>query len=50
MDYLNYMNDSPGFKMIKDPVKFIQKTISKDSDTHVKPFLLYSYDKKTTLL
>ena len=46
MDYLNYMNDSPGFKMIKDPVKFIQKTISKDSDTHVKPFLLYSYDKK----
>lgn len=46
MDYLNYINDSPGFKMIKDPIKFIQKTISKDNDTHVKPFLLYSYDKK----
>lgn len=46
MDYLNYMNDSPGFKMIKDPIKFIQKTLSKDTDTHVKPFLLYSYNKK----
>lgn len=46
MDYLNYMNDSPGFKTIKDPIKFVHNTFMKDSDNHVKPFLLYPYEKK----
>lgn len=46
LDYLSYMNDSPGFKSVKNPLNFIDKVFTEGSDAPIEPFLFYSYDEK----
>lgn len=46
LDYLTYMNDSPGFKSVKNPLNFIDKVFKEGSETPIEPFLFYSYEEK----